>query len=286
MKRNFIVVFIFVIGLIISCSRLEGSDSQPVSFYSPQKGIYVIDVDTSICPDSLEPYVSDSLETVEKVAEKTGATVAINAGFFDPSNTKTTSYIIKDGQLVGDPTQNPHLMENPALKQYLSAILDRSEFRILDCTLNSGESLRTYGIEKHSILPGKCIIKHSIQGGPELIPEFKLLDEAFVVKKEGKVVKQSAGALGKYARSAIGIKDNHILLVAVSNENPMTLKQLANFMKTMNVDQAMAFDGGSSTSLYVNLPNHEKFILTSAKDNSARRVKSVLLVKPLNVKFQ
>ena len=41
---------------------------------------------------------------------------------------------------------------------------------------------------------------------------------------------------------------------------------------------AMAFDGGSSTSLYVNLPEKSKFILNSAGDNAARHVKSVLII--------
>ena len=57
----------------------------------------------------------------------------------------------------------------------------------------------------------------------------------------------------------------------------MTLPELADLMKSLGVEQAMAFDGGSSTSLYVN--GTDKFILTSAKDNAARRIKSALIIK-------
>jgi exopolysaccharide biosynthesis protein len=59
----------------------------------------------------------------------------------------------------------------------------------------------------------------------------------------------------------------------------MTLEELAGYMKSLKVDQAMAFDGGSSTSLYVNIADKPKFVLTSAKDNAARKVKSIILIK-------
>jgi exopolysaccharide biosynthesis protein len=67
--------------------------------------------------------------------------------------------------------------------------------------------------------------------------------------------------------------------VAVSNQTPMTLKELAHFMKSLGVEHSMAFDGGSSTSLYVDIPEKRGFVLNSAKDNAARRVKSILIVK-------
>jgi len=110
-----------------------------------------------------------------------------------------------------------------------------------------------------------------------LVPNFNLSKEDFVVKKRSKIIRQSVGALGKYARSAIGIKKDHILLITVGNEAAMTLEEFSKFMKKQNVEKAMAFDGGSSTSLYVNLPDYPKFVLTSAKNNSARRVKSMIL---------
>lgn len=261
--------------MIVSGSKFDKSESEDISFYSPQKGIYVVDVNTKSCVNCIEPYISDSLETVESVAENSGAAAAINAGFFDPSNAKTTSYIVKNSELAADPALNEKLMNNPELNKYLSDILNRSEFRKLSC--NDGFR---YEIAQHQSNPSDgCSIIHSIQAGPELVPSLKLKEEAFVIKKDEKVIRQSAGALGKYARSAVGIKGQHILFVAVSNESPMTLAELAEFMKNLDVTQAMAFDGGSSTSLYVNLPDYQKFVLTSAKNNAARQVKSVILIK-------
>ncbi|MDD3012944.1 MAG: phosphodiester glycosidase family protein [Candidatus Gastranaerophilales bacterium] len=278
-----ILLLLILIGTFGIGSAQTFNNEKKIDFYSPSKGIYIVDINTKTCKDCIKPYISDSLETVEMVAEKTKSTVAINAGFFDPINAKTTSYVIKDGKLGADPTLNSDLMNNPNNQVYIPGILNRSEFRIEDCTLNTGSTARIYEIARYNDLPQmKCDIVHSIQAGPALVPEFKLYDEVFVAEKDGKIVKESAGALGKYARSAIGIRGEHILLVAASNESPMTLQELADYMKSLNVNQAMAFDGGSSTSLYANLPDRPKFILTSAKDNSARRVKSILLVKSDN----
>ena len=59
-------------------------------------------------------------------------------------------------------------------------------------------------------------------------------------------------------------------------------KQLLNYqkeiVKEIGAEKAMAFDGGSSTSLYVDLPG-KKLVLNSAKDRTARRVKSILVLK-------
>ena len=276
MKSAKIFVFFTIIASILTVSGFGKENSQPIKFYSPKKSIYITDINTKTCFECISVYLSNSLETVEDVAVKTNSVVAINAGFFDPINSQTTSYVVINGQIVADPSLNSHLMNNPALKEYLPIILNRSEFRIMNC-----EGQQKFDIALHNQLPtdGRCVINHSVQGGPELVPNFNLSKEGFVVKKESKIVRQSAGALEKYARSAIGIKKDHVLLVAIGNEAAMTLEELAKLMKKQNVEKAMAFDGGSSTSLYINLPDYPKFILTSAKDNSARRVKSTILIK-------
>lgn len=274
--KTIIFLLLLIIISLTSGSKLEEQKPEIVKFYSPEKGVYVVDVDVKQCPDCIKPYVSDSLETVEKIGKKTKSLAAINAGFFDPTNTKTTSYVIENGQLVADPALNSNFIDNPNLKPYLPAFLNRSEFRIMDCNINFNNP-RCFDIAQHNETSGSCKIIHSIQAGPELLPELKLEKEAFVVRKDGKIIRQSAGALGKYARSAVGIKQDHVLFVAVSNEKPMTLPELSDLMKKLGAIKAMAFDGGSSTSLYVN--DKEKFVLTSAKDNAARRVKSVFLIK-------
>jgi hypothetical protein len=161
-------------------------------------------------------------------------------------------------------------------KPFFKDILNRSEFRVMSCENNE---IR-YDIAKHNDeLPAGCSIKHSVQAGPQLLPELRTEEEAFVVKDGDKIIRESASVLKKRARSAIGIKNGYVYLVAVSNENEMTLKELADFMKTLNPDKAMAFDGGGSTSLYTNVFGTKNFTVNCNEDNFARKVKSVLYVK-------
>ena len=54
---------------------------------------------------------------------KSGSLFTINAGFFDPKNQKTVSYIINDYQTVEDPIFNSDLMLNPVLRKNLKKIL-------------------------------------------------------------------------------------------------------------------------------------------------------------------
>ena len=257
---------------LLGCARPENKPKY--TFASPQKGVYVVDVNLKECSDCIGIYNSDSLETVEEIAKKTGVQIAINAGFFDPSNMMTTSYVVLNSEMVANPVLNKNLTDNPEIQPYLAQILNRSEFRILNCN----EQLK-FQIAAHTENADNCKIIHSVQAGPDLFPDLKLEEEAFVIKKDGKVIRESAGALGKYARSALGIKKDHILLVAVGSDRGISIPELSKLMKKLNIEDAMAFDGGSSTSLYVNVPGQQPFNLVSAKDHTARRVKSVLFIK-------
>ena len=263
-----------ILTLSIAAAGLKRQEGSGVKFYSPYKGVYVVDVDAKAHPEYINIYLSENLETVKEISEKNNAIAALNAGFFDPSNRKTTSYVTINNNTAANPEDNNHFMNNPELKPYLKQFLNRSEFRILDC---SGEI--KFDIAPHQASSNGCSIKDSVQAGPELVPSLRLEEEAFVVRKNGKIIRQSAAALSKFPRSAIGIKSGHIFLVAISSENYANLPELAKIMSKLGVEKAMAFDGGSSTSMYVNLPDSEKFILNSAKDNGARRVKSAVIIK-------
>lgn len=259
-----------------------------IEFSVYNDGIYVVSIDSDYFAKNSDVYVSDSLEKVETAAPKNNAKVAINAGFFDPINGKTISFLSKNNEIVLNPENNERLMQSEELKPYIDKIFNRSEFRFLNCPIDkiapNGEIISSearFEINNHNEpLPPEnyCSLIYSIQAGPELVPEFKLEDEFFVLKNEGKIIRQSASSLSKVARSAIGIKDDRILLVVASNQSPMTLEELADFMKGLGAQHSMAFDGGSSTSLYVDIPK-ERLIVNSAKDNSARKVKTILLVK-------
>lgn len=276
-----IIVFCFSIFLLLGCFvfseiKAKSQNESGVSFYSPEKGVYIVDVDSKKCPDCIKPYFSSTLERVEDVGQSTNSFAAINAGFFDLGNMKSISYVVINGKSMANPLDNRHLTENQSQKPYLQAFLNRTEFRVLNC---NGQS--AFDITSHNTPVSKsCKLVHSVQAGPELVPEFKQSQEAFVVKNGGTVVKESAGALGRYPRSAIAIKDNHVLLIATSKEKPMNLQELAVYIQNnIGPDKAMAFDGGNSTSLYVDDSQNGKFILSSyARSITARRVKSMILI--------
>lgn len=274
--KNLLLPLLLTSCMVISgCKLSSTSQKELIKFSKIANGLYLVDINTKDYPESLAVYLSDKLETVDSVAEKTKSNAAINAGFFDPTNSLTTSYVIKDGKLVADPTENAHLMLNSKLSQYLPAILNRSELRMYKCDNEIKFDITTHNAE----IPVNCKIENSVQGGPELFPKLRLEEEIFVVRNQEKIIKESASALHKCARSAIAIKGDHILLIAVKNKPGMTLPELAEAIKNLGVDKAMAFDGGSSTSLFVKSPNKQKFILNSAKNDCARRVKSIITVR-------
>ncbi len=202
---------------------------------------------------SVTPAVSQEVSTLESFAQKHQAVAAINGGFFDPVNQKSTSIVVVEGVLVADPNQNERLIDNPKLAPYLKKILNRTEFRRYLC----GQTIR-YDISLHTEppLPG-CRLVDVLGGGPRLLPELSSLQEGFLDFSNGAVIRDPLGSSQPNARSAVGItRDGSVLwmMVAQKPEAPttsgMSLQALAAFMKTKGVEEAMNLDGGSSSSFY------------------------------------
>jgi Phosphodiester glycosidase len=224
------------------------------------------------------PALSEKVATVEEFAQKHRAVAILNAGFFDPANQKTTSYVVRQGKLVADPKENERLVNNPDLKPYLDKIFNRTEFRRYLC----GQTNR-YSIALHSqSSPAGCQLVDAIGAGPRLLPELTLEKEGFV----DNVNKRDAlGSNQPNARTAVGItRDGSVILVMMAQKpsaaanSGVSLPALANFMKSLGADQAMNLDGGSSSSLYYN--GKAFYGKVDLEGNSIkRRVKSVLLVK-------
>jgi exopolysaccharide biosynthesis protein len=197
------------------------------------------------------PAISEKVETVEEFARKHRAKAIANAGFFDPANQKSTSYVIISSQVVADPKENDRLVNNPNLKPYLSQILNRTEFRRYQC----GQTNR-YDIVLHNeSTPAGCQLIDSIGAGPSLLPELTLVPEGFVDESNGR---DALGSKQPNARTAIGITpDGGIAIVMVAQKPSTTatgisLPALADLMKTLGVNKAMNLDGGSSSSLDYN----------------------------------
>ncbi|QIR40817.1 phosphodiester glycosidase family protein [Tolypothrix sp. PCC 7910] len=244
----------------------------------PQSIVHILSIPT----DSrfvVTPAISPKAATVQQFAQQHQAKAILNAGFFDPVNQKSTSYVVISGREVANPKDNERLVNNPNLKPYLSKIFNRAEFRRYQC----GDTV-TYDIVLHNESPlAGCQLLDAVGGGPGLLPEISSEQEGFVDKSNGR---DAIGTNQPSSRSAVGITDDgNIVLVMVAQKpnvrlakSGMTLPELVDFMKTLGVKKAMNLDGGSSSSLYYNGKTvYGK--LNILRKPIQRPVKSVLLVK-------
>lgn len=246
----------------------------------------------TIPPDSgaqLDVAVSQDLAPLAELADRAGAIAAINAGFFDPSNGLTTSYVTVAGELVADPRQNTGLMDNPALEPFLEAILDRSEFRIYTCNPMSRVQPQ-YAIVRHSApLPAGCALHSAVGAGPQLLPTQTGFEEGFLARgSEGTVVRDVLGTQSANARSAVGLRADGTVLLVMAGQRPEGLSNapgtgvnfadLVTFLQQQGAESALNLDGGSSSGLF-----YRGKTVYGRLDNEGmpveRPIKSMLLVR-------
>ena len=272
MKKFFIFTLIV---FVISCIGAVNADPINMQY---NDGIYHFVLTGDKIKKRIKFISSQNLITNKQAHTDSGSLLTINTGFFDPNNQKTISYIVNDYQTVEDPIFNENMMSNPVLRQNMQKILNRTEFRVLDC-----DSKLKYEIAQHnSNVDFLCSVVTSAQGGPQLLPELRLEEEFFVVKdKDGNVTRESASVLHKTARTLIGIKnidqnkqEAHIFIV--TNEHPMDIFEARDLCKEYGLDTAMAFDGGSSTSM-----NYKNISVTSTQSSgdTGRALKSFMIIK-------
>lgn len=263
--------------LMITCLLFTVLASAVWAFCEPIQvsyadGIYHIILDGNKFARRIKFVSSEKLITNKEAHMKSNSTLTINTGFFDPNNQKTISYIVSDGSTAADPLVNENLLSNPVLRQNLDKIMNRTEFRVVEC-----ENKYHYEIVPHKTsVDFACNVVTSAQGGPQILPELTLEDEFFIVKdKEGKVIRESASVLEKTARTVIGLKGNDVHILIITNKNPMTIYEVRDLCKKLGLEKAMGFDGGSSTSM-----NYKKTIdVTSTKDAGGRMLKSFMIVQ-------
>ena len=268
--KKFLNLFIFILIVVVSIQISSACCTQPKVEY--KNGIYHIILDGKTFAKKIQFISCDKLISNQEIHEKTKSKLTINTGFFDPKNQKTISYIVSEMNTVAeDPVFNENLMSNSFLRKNLDKILNRTEFRVLEC-----DGKYSFDITPHNTpLEFQSNIITSAQGGPMLLPDLRLEEEFFVVKNsDGKVIRDSISALHKCARTIIGIKDGDVHILVITNENPMTLPQVRDYCKELGFEKAMAFDGGSSTSL-----NYKKINVVSTKSPSGRLLKSFMIIR-------
>ncbi len=268
MKKTFLVLTIIFLCNPIAVFAL-GAPPIDISY---NDGIYHIVLKGDKIKKRVRFVASDHLVTNREMHQMSRARLTVNAGFFDPKNEKSMSYVVMDKQTIEDPLFNDNLMHNPILRKNLDKIINRTEFRVIQC--DNDNSWR-YEITPHkSAVDFACHIESSAQGGPLVYPELKLEEEFFIVKKDGKVVRETASVLHKTSRTIIGLKNGDAHILIITDEHPMDLYEVHELCKKLGLDRAMAFDGGSSTSM--NYKN--KIEVTSKGDGAGRSLKSFLLV--------
>lgn len=236
-------------------------------------GIYHIILKGEKIKRKIKFIASESLMTNREVHFSSKSKLTINAGFFDPSNSKTISYIVSERNTAVDPLLNENILNNPFLRKNLDKIINRTEFRVLDC-----DNKYRYEIVPHKTsVDFSCDLITSAQGGPLILPELRLEEEYFIVKdKEGNIIRESASVLHKVPRTIIGVKDSNAHILIITDENPMDMYEVQSLCKTLGLERAMAFDGGSSTSM-----NYKKDIevVSTVGDGGGRMLKSFMIIK-------
>jgi hypothetical protein len=224
-------------------------------------------LDLAVAPGPLETVLQ-----LMKGVRHGSAVAAINGGYFDPVNGLTTSHLVQDGRVVGDPRLNARLMQNPQLAPWLEMILTRrTELRQYRCGLDIRND-----IVPHTQPPRLgCTLLWAMGGGPRLLPQGTAEAEGFVAPG-----RDPLGVQRPNARSAVGLtRQGDVLLVMVAQEaaaaadpdalptsaggpgnaavatpgaavkTGVTLSQLASLLEALGAVEAMALDGGSSSSL-------------------------------------
>ena len=260
------LVILFVLLLPIQACAVEKIS---INF---QDGIYHVEIPYNPTKNNLDFVLTENLMTNRQIHKKLKSKLTVNAGFFDPNNSKTISFIYNDGILTENPLMNENIINNADLMDNWNKISNRAEFRVIKT-----EAGYTYDIANHNQpFCGELIA--SGQAGPMLLPQMDLEKEYFIVKDGDKVLKESASVLHKTARTLIGLKNNNIHILIITDKNPMTIYEAKQLCELYGLEKAMAFDGGSSTSL--NYKNKIQVVSTGIKgDDTGRKLKSFLIYK-------
>ena len=267
--KLFKILILLLISSIITTPAIAAGDIT----IDKDNGIYHIILKGEKIKKRIKFVVSEDLITNREAHIKGKSTLTVNAGFFDPKSGKTVSYIVTDGITSADPMFNQALLANPFFRRNMSTILNRSEFRVMQC----GNKFQYEIVSHKSEVPFGCRLITSAQGGPLILPELRLEEEGFIVKNAaGEVIRESASVLHKTSRTIIGLKGTdecHIFII--TDDNPMDLYEVQKLCNSYKLERAMAFDGGSSTSL--NYKNSIEVVSTKG-DGAGRMLKSFMLV--------
>ncbi len=282
-KWSFLLALGGFIAFLIHWVTFPARSQTPISYQTYEQGNSSVHVVT-IPSDSnyiITPKISPpgNLKTLASFVTEHNAIAAINGGYFDPKNTKTTSYITQEGNLVADPRLNERLIDNPNLKPYLGKILNRAEFRHYSC-----KSKTHYDITfRYSPIPPNCQLEDAIGAGPRILPMDTSVKKGFIAyDDDGNVIRNAIGGTSPNARSAIALTEKEDIMLVMVAQSPgkkgMSLADLASFLRDLGAVKAINLDGGSSSAIHY---QGKTFYGKVDREGNPiiRSLKSVLLVK-------
>ncbi len=233
-------------------SEDKGSGLSTYGFTFRGAKVVVIRV-KSDSPWRLRPGLSSTTAPTSTLAAAHKAVAAVNGGYFNLSDGESASYLIKYGKLLLDPTKNKALTGNAKLQPFLPDIFNRSELRVY----KDKAGKPSYAIARHQEkVPEGLTLVHSLQGGPQLLPELTARQEAFLREEKGGKQVDSIGVNRTAARTAIAFtKCGDLLVVSAAGKGQdefssgLKLSDLADLLRGLSAVQALNFDGGTSTTL-------------------------------------
>jgi outer membrane protein assembly factor BamB/exopolysaccharide biosynthesis protein/Icc-related predicted phosphoesterase len=170
--------------------------------------------------------VSDTLITTSELCKQIDAAAGVNASFFDMKNGGSVDFVRANGEIL-------HNKTTVGQRNNAALVIDKSEVQILERdTLDSNwENNLNY---ENVIVAGPLIMKNGIPAR----------------------LKKSAFNENRHPRTFAATKTNgNVLLVVVDGRNAnaagMSINELYILSKALGCSNAMNFDGGGSSAMYI-----------------------------------
>ena len=170
-------------------------------------------------------YGSDTQTPGARLAKRVQAVFAVNGDYF---NFSSNGYVVRQGTLYRD---------NPAPGSDILLIDDQGDFHIVeDATSEKLAAFEGTVINSFSFGPALVVDGEVVEGG--------FLDDVAYDKPAQRMVVAQAGPL------------SYVCVATEGPENPgsvgLTIPQMAEFMGTLDVQNAYNLDGGSSSTMVLN----------------------------------
>ncbi len=262
-------ILFIILGLFMLTTPALALDG--LEYIHQEEGVHMYRIDTKKLGGKIKPYIADELQTAKSLYETGNYSLVVNGGFFDRETGGEISFIMIDGKLINSPFNNNKTMT--AIKQSgrFKEVVNRSELRIFEPEYNKF----VFKIAPHFTPDAdKIYLKHSLQAGPMISPKYLASEEGFIQRdKDGQITFDSCDMSKRRSRTIVGIKGKYLYIVAFTMSKKMSGEELRDFAKKHRFKQAMALDGGGSTSLITDE------IQIISESTEGRKVKSFLVIE-------